>query len=172
MPNRELPSRARYHRQNPCHAFESVQSCRPSRGADAMMCRLTSRRTRLLRGPVRRAEWSSEVRAYPLKAGAPGLFRTELKAAFPAAFGTKTACSTRRLDSIGATRHETVDTGTAVVSRKAARLCGRTASRLKAIVVDRFSDTKREADAWTDAHSEFMMLRVVPAGTRSEPVVR
>jgi 3D (Asp-Asp-Asp) domain-containing protein len=65
-----------------------------------------------------------------------------------------------------------VDTGTAVVSRKAARLCGRTASQLKAIVVDRFFDTKREADAWSNAHSEFMMLRVVPAGTRSEPVAR
>ena len=65
-----------------------------------------------------------------------------------------------------------VDTGTAVVSRKAARLCGRTASQVKAIVVDRFFDTKREADEWTNAHSEFMMLRVVPAGTRSEPTAR
>ena len=62
-----------------------------------------------------------------------------------------------------------VDTGTAVVSRKAARLCGRTASQLKAIVVDRFFETKREADAWTNAHSEFMMLRVVPVGERSGP---
>ena len=35
-----------------------------------------------------------------------------------------------------------VDTGTAVISRKAARLCGRTASQLKAIVVDRFFETK------------------------------
>jgi 3D (Asp-Asp-Asp) domain-containing protein len=65
-----------------------------------------------------------------------------------------------------------VDTGTAVVSRKAARLCGRTAGQLKAIVVDRFFETKREADAWTKAHSEFMMLRVVPAGARSEPIAR
>src|SRR6266581_2628969 len=63
-----------------------------------------------------------------------------------------------------------VDTGTAVVSRKAARLCGRTVSQLKAIVVDRFFETKREADAWSNAHSEFMILRVVLAGTRSEPV--
>src|ERR1700739_1901878 len=55
-----------------------------------------------------------------------------------------------------------VDTGTAVVSRKAARLCGRTANQLKAIVVDRFFETKGEADAWTNTHSEFMMLRVVP----------
>src|ERR1700726_273696 len=54
-----------------------------------------------------------------------------------------------------------VDTGTAVVSRKAARLCGRTASQLKAIVVDRFFETKREAVAWSNAHSEFMMLLVV-----------
>ena len=65
-----------------------------------------------------------------------------------------------------------VDTGTALVSRKAARLCGRTASQLKAIVVDRYFETKREADAWSNAHSEFMMLRVFPAGTRSEPVAR
>jgi 3D (Asp-Asp-Asp) domain-containing protein len=65
-----------------------------------------------------------------------------------------------------------VDTGSAVISRKAARLCGRTASQLKAIVVDRFFDTKREADAWSNAHSEFMMLRVVPAGARSEPTAR
>ncbi len=60
-----------------------------------------------------------------------------------------------------------VDTGTAVISRKAARLCGRTASQLKAIVVDRFFETKLEADAWSNAHSEFMMLRVVPPGSAS-----
>jgi hypothetical protein len=35
-------------------------------------------------------------------------------------------------------------------------------------VVDRYFETKQEADAWSNAHSEFMMLRVVPAGTRSE----
>jgi 3D (Asp-Asp-Asp) domain-containing protein len=62
-----------------------------------------------------------------------------------------------------------VDTGTAVISRKAARLCGRTASQLKAIVVDRFFETKREADAWSNAHSEFMMLRVVSPGSGSGP---
>jgi 3D (Asp-Asp-Asp) domain-containing protein len=63
-----------------------------------------------------------------------------------------------------------VDTGTAVISRKAARLCGRTASQLKAIVVDRFFETKLEADAWSNAHSEFMMLRVVPPGSGSGPI--
>ena len=65
-----------------------------------------------------------------------------------------------------------VDTGSAVVNRKAARLCGRTASQLKAIVVDRFFETKREAIAWTNAHSEFMTLQIVPPGSRrdlSEP---
>ena len=60
-----------------------------------------------------------------------------------------------------------VDTGTAVLSRKAARLCGRTASQLKAIVVDRFFETKRKADWWSNAHSEFMMLRVIPPGSAS-----
>jgi 3D (Asp-Asp-Asp) domain-containing protein len=62
-----------------------------------------------------------------------------------------------------------VDTGPAVISRKAARLCGRTASQLKAIVVDRFFETKREAMAWTNAHAEFMTLHVVPPGSHSEP---
>ena len=56
-----------------------------------------------------------------------------------------------------------VDTGPAIVSRKAARLCGRTASQLKAIVVDRFFETKRQAIAWTNAHPHFMTLQIVPA---------
>jgi 3D (Asp-Asp-Asp) domain-containing protein len=62
-----------------------------------------------------------------------------------------------------------VDTGSAVVSRKAARLCGRTASQLKAIVVDRFFETRREAMAWTNAHPEFMTLRVVSPGSHLDP---
>jgi 3D (Asp-Asp-Asp) domain-containing protein len=62
-----------------------------------------------------------------------------------------------------------VDTGPAVISRKAARLCGRTASQLKAIVVDRFFETKREAMAWTNAHPHFMTLQIVPPGSDPEP---
>jgi 3D (Asp-Asp-Asp) domain-containing protein len=62
-----------------------------------------------------------------------------------------------------------VDTGPAVVSRKAARLCGRTASQLKAIVVDRFFETKREAMAWTSSHPHFMTLQVVWPGSHPEP---
>ena len=54
-----------------------------------------------------------------------------------------------------------VDTGPAVVNRKAARRCGRTASQLKAIVVDRFFETKQEAMAWLNAHPEFMTLQVI-----------
>ena len=54
-----------------------------------------------------------------------------------------------------------VDTGSAVVNRKAARRCGRTASQLKAIVVDRFFETKREAMAWMNANPEFMTLQVI-----------
>jgi 3D (Asp-Asp-Asp) domain-containing protein len=62
-----------------------------------------------------------------------------------------------------------VDTGPAVISRKAARLCGRTASQLKAIVVDRFFETKREAMAWTNGHPHFMTLQVFRPGSDSEP---
>ena len=61
-----------------------------------------------------------------------------------------------------------VDTGPAVISRKAARLCGRTASQLKAIVVDRFFETKREAIAWTNAHPHFMTLQVFQPGSHPE----
>ncbi|HEU5314418.1 MAG TPA: 3D domain-containing protein [Candidatus Udaeobacter sp.] len=62
-----------------------------------------------------------------------------------------------------------VDTGSAIITRKAARLCGRTASQLKAIVVDRFFETKREAMAWTNAHPHFMTLQVVRPGSHPEP---
>jgi 3D (Asp-Asp-Asp) domain-containing protein len=62
-----------------------------------------------------------------------------------------------------------VDTGPAVISRNAARLCGRTARQLKAIVVDRFFETKREAMAWTNTHPHFMTLQIVPPGSHSEP---
>ena len=62
-----------------------------------------------------------------------------------------------------------VDTGPAVISRKAARLCGRTTSQPKAIVVDRFFETKREAMAWTNAHPHFMTLQVIRPGSLPKP---
>ena len=55
-----------------------------------------------------------------------------------------------------------VDTGPDVISRKAARACGRTAAQRNAIVVDRFFETKHEAVEWSNAHSAFMILQVVP----------
>jgi 3D (Asp-Asp-Asp) domain-containing protein len=62
-----------------------------------------------------------------------------------------------------------VDTGPAVISRRAARACGRTASQIKAIVVDRFFETKREAIAWTNTHAHFMTLQIVRPGPQTEP---
>jgi len=61
-----------------------------------------------------------------------------------------------------------VDTGPAVVSRQAARLCARTASQLKAIVVDRFFETKQEAMEWTNAHPHFMKLQIIRPGSQTE----
>ena len=62
-----------------------------------------------------------------------------------------------------------VDTGPAVISRKAARLCGQTASQLKAIVVDRFFETKQEAMAWASTHPHFMTLQIVRPASHAEP---
>jgi len=53
-----------------------------------------------------------------------------------------------------------VDTGPAVVRRKAARSCGRTAAERNAIVIDRFFDTREKALAWAKANPHFMMVGV------------
>ena len=63
-----------------------------------------------------------------------------------------------------------IDTGPAVVSRKAARLSGRNANQRNALVVDRFFDTKQEALAWADAHPHFMTLRVLEPGSDKKPL--
>ncbi len=62
-----------------------------------------------------------------------------------------------------------VDTGPAVVSRKAARLCGRNESQRGALVIDRFFETRAEAVAWSNAHSEFMKVRILSPGSDAEP---
>jgi 3D (Asp-Asp-Asp) domain-containing protein len=54
-----------------------------------------------------------------------------------------------------------VDTGPAVVSRKAARSCGRSAAERNAIVIDRFFETKKQALSWTRANPHFITVRVV-----------
>jgi 3D (Asp-Asp-Asp) domain-containing protein len=55
-----------------------------------------------------------------------------------------------------------VDTGGAVISRKAARRSGRTALERNALVVDRFFETKRQALFWANAHPEFITVQVIP----------
>ena len=54
-----------------------------------------------------------------------------------------------------------VDTGPAVVNRKASRISGRNAAERNAIVIDRFFDTKHKALAWAKTHPHFMTVRIV-----------
>jgi 3D (Asp-Asp-Asp) domain-containing protein len=61
-----------------------------------------------------------------------------------------------------------VDTGPAVVSRKAARRSGRTASERNAMVIDRYFETKQQAVAWTKTHPHFMIVRVQTPGHQPE----
>ena len=56
-----------------------------------------------------------------------------------------------------------VDTGPAVVSRKAARVSGRNAAERNAVVVDRYFETKSQAVAWEKSHPHFMKMRVLSA---------
>ena len=55
-----------------------------------------------------------------------------------------------------------VDTGGAVISRKAARRAGRTTSERDALVIDCFFETKRQALSWANAHPAFMTVQVIP----------
>ena len=59
-----------------------------------------------------------------------------------------------------------VDTGPAVVSRTAARACGRTAAQKRAIVIDRFFESKEAALKWERSHPHFMTVRVLPPASR------
>jgi len=58
-----------------------------------------------------------------------------------------------------------VDSGPAVVNRKAARSCGQTTAERNAIVIDRFFDTKQKALAWAKGHPHFMTVRILTPGT-------
>ena len=53
-----------------------------------------------------------------------------------------------------------VDTGPDVVNRKAARVSGRSVAQRSAIVIDRFFNTKAEAQAWMAEHSPFITVQV------------
>jgi len=63
-----------------------------------------------------------------------------------------------------------VDSGPAVVNRRAARSCGRNAAERNAIVIDRFFDTKRKALAWAKAHPHFMTVRILTPGAKQAKV--
>jgi 3D (Asp-Asp-Asp) domain-containing protein len=63
-----------------------------------------------------------------------------------------------------------VDSGPAVVSRKAARMTGRTISQRNAIVIDRFFESKEAALSWESRHPHFITVRVVPPGSRNESI--
>jgi 3D (Asp-Asp-Asp) domain-containing protein len=60
-----------------------------------------------------------------------------------------------------------VDTGSAVVSRKAARRAGRTALERGALVIDRFFETKQQALSWASRNPYFMFVRVSPPDFRT-----
>jgi hypothetical protein len=57
-----------------------------------------------------------------------------------------------------------VDTGPAVVSRKAARRSGRNETEQNAAVIDRYFETKSQAVAWEKSHPRFMKVRVLSPG--------
>jgi 3D (Asp-Asp-Asp) domain-containing protein len=59
-----------------------------------------------------------------------------------------------------------VDTGSAVVSRKAARRSGRTVLERNALVIDRFFETKRQALNWASRNPSFMLVQVSSPGLR------
>lgn len=65
-----------------------------------------------------------------------------------------------------------VDTGSAVVSRKAARRAGRTALERSALVIDRFFETKQQALSWANRNPYFMFVRVSPPDLRPPPIPR
>jgi 3D (Asp-Asp-Asp) domain-containing protein len=62
-----------------------------------------------------------------------------------------------------------VDSGPAVVSRKAARAIARTPLQREAIVIDRFFESKEAAMDWESSHPHFMTVRIVSPGSLDEP---
>lgn len=64
---------------------------------------------------------------------------------------------------------QAVDTGPAVINRKAARLSGRSARERSALVIDRYFETKRQALAWAKVHPHFMTVQVVSRDFHAKP---
>lgn len=77
------------------------------------------------------------------------------------------------------TKLQAVDTGSAVKTRRAARLSGRTTNERNAIVIDRFFETKGQALAWANRNPMFVPVQIAHPGyaatsvttTTSSPVV-
>lgn len=61
-----------------------------------------------------------------------------------------------------------VDSGPAVVSRKAARVTGRTILQRNAVVIDRFFESREAALAWERSHPRFMTVRIVQPESREK----
>ena len=61
-----------------------------------------------------------------------------------------------------------VDSGPGVVSRTAARACGRTSAQRSAIVIDRFFGSKEAALSWERSHPHFMTVQILSPGTSKE----
>ena len=55
-----------------------------------------------------------------------------------------------------------VDTGSAVMNRKAARKSGHTINERNAIVIDKFFETKSQALVWANSNPPFVNVKVVP----------
>lgn len=55
-----------------------------------------------------------------------------------------------------------VDTGSAVMNRKAARKSGHTINERNAIVIDKFFETKSQALMWANSNPPFVNVKVVP----------
>ncbi len=53
-----------------------------------------------------------------------------------------------------------VDSGPDVINRKAARCSGHNATQRSAIVIDRFFETRAEAQTWMAAHGPFMTVQI------------
>jgi len=62
-----------------------------------------------------------------------------------------------------------VDTGPAVINRKAARVLGRTTRERSALVIDRYFETKIQALAWANGHPHFMTVQVVSPNSDAKP---
>jgi 3D (Asp-Asp-Asp) domain-containing protein len=70
------------------------------------------------------------------------------------------------------TKLQAVDTGSAVRTRRAARLSGRTSVERNAIVIDRFFETKRQALTWARQNPMFVPVQIARPNYSATAVTR